>query len=88
MIKKTAEIIKPFGNYMTPGRNQDVVDILRTALLEAEKGEITGIALVLISPNHYTLTRMCTGNHGWSVLIGGIAMAQDDCIRKWRAASD
>ena len=80
----SAEILKPFGDYRTPGVDAEVVDLLRKTLAAAEKGEIIGVAIACIRANGFTLTRANRGSAGTGELIGAVALLQAEMIENWR----
>lgn len=82
--KLTAEILKPFGDYKTPGIDPSVVELLRKALAMAERGEITGVAIAAIAGNGFSPTRANRGTASIGELIGTVAVLQAEMIGNWR----
>lgn len=85
MTPKTAEILKPFGDYYTEGPNKRVIAILQEALDEAKKGEIVGIAVAKILPNGEIGSDADCGNRCFAELCGSVAVLQHDLIEKWKS---
>ena len=83
-IKNNAEIIKPFGDYKTPGPNENVIEILQKTLKEAERGEIVAVAITMINAAGFVGVRFDTGNCGMSELVGGVTVLQHDLIADWK----
>jgi hypothetical protein len=84
MTAKTAEILKPFGDYFTLGPNKRVIALLEEALEEAKKGEIVGVAMAKILPNGEVATAADEGNRGFAEICGSVAVLQHDLIVKWK----
>lgn len=80
-----AEILKPFGDYKTPGPSADVIELLAETLEMAVRGDVTGIAIAMIRPDTFVKTRAIAGNHGMATLLGAVTVMQDDIIRMWKA---
>jgi hypothetical protein len=80
-----AQILKPFGDYKTPGPNDSVIEMLREALAHAESGECVGVAIAMLAPSGFVKTRAVQGSRGMAELLGAVALMQDDLIRRWKA---
>ncbi|HTS05453.1 MAG TPA: hypothetical protein VMP68_07710 [Candidatus Eisenbacteria bacterium] len=83
-IKNNAEIIKPFGDYKTPGPNENVIAILRQTLEEAERGEIVAVAISMINAAAFVGSRFDTGSRGMSELVGAVTILQHDLLADWK----
>lgn len=84
MSKRSAEILKPFGEYKTPGVQEDVVSILKDALKQAQRGEVAALGLVLLAPNKLCRTRSVQGACGYGELVGGISILHYDAVKAWK----
>ena len=84
MSERSAEILKPFGDYKTPGVQEEVVEVLKNALEQAERGEVSALGLVLLAPNKFCRTRSVQGSCGYGELVGGISILHYDAIRAWK----
>lgn len=78
------EILKPFGEYRTPGPSISCIELLRETLELAERGEIVAIAIAALTPSGFTRTRADRGSRGMGEIIGAVAVMQDDLIRMWK----
>jgi hypothetical protein len=84
MTEKTAEILKPFGDYFTPGPSRDVIEALEECLASAKRGEIVAIAIATLNCQGSTATFTERGNRGFAELLGAVSMMEDDIKKKWR----
>lgn len=80
------EILKPFGEYHTPGPNASCIELLREVLGMAERGEVVAVAIASINPAGFTRTRADKGSRGMGEIVGAVAVMQDDLIRMWKDA--
>lgn len=85
---KLAEIIKPFGDYKTPGPNENVIKILRETLEEAEHGEIVAVAIAAINSGGFISVRCQKGSRGMAEIIGAVAVLQHDILESWETIID
>ena len=81
----TAEILKPFGDYKTPGVSEGIVDMLEELLVLVKAGEVQAAGVVLINQNGFVRTRAHKGNRGMAEMVGAVAVMQHDLIRLWKA---
>jgi len=81
---KQAEIIKPFGDYKTPGPNENVIAILRKTLEEAERGEIVAVAIASICSGGFVGVRFEVGSRGTSEIVGAVTVLQHDILSDWK----
>lgn len=81
---KPAEIIKPFGDYKTPGPNEKVIDLLRKTLEEAERGEIVAVAVASICAGGFIGVRVDVGSRGMSEMVGAVTVLQHDLLADWK----
>lgn len=81
---KTAEIIKPFGDYRTPGPNDKVIEILKKCLEEAERGEIVAVAITSINAGGWINCNWECGSRGRSEIVGAVTMMQHDIMADWK----
>ncbi len=81
---KPAEIIKPFGDYKTPGPNEKVIDVLRKALDDAERGEIVAVAIASICAVGFVGVRYEVGSRGTSEMVGAVTVMQHDLLADWK----
>jgi len=81
---KPAEIIKPFGDYRTPGPNQNVISVLRKLLEEAERGEIVAVAVASICAGGFVGVRFDVGSRGMSEMVGAVTVLQHDLLEDWK----
>lgn len=90
MIKqpKTAEIVKPFGEYKTPGANAYVIKALRETLEQAERGEIFGVAIASINARGYVHIKCEKGSCGMAEIVGAVAILQHDMMINWESIAD
>jgi hypothetical protein len=82
--EKTAEILKPFGAFKTPGPSKEVIELLQIWLDKAKIGEITSVALTGCTPHHKTIAQFEAGNDGLALLIASIVLLQDDILSQYR----
>jgi hypothetical protein len=80
-----AEILKPFGEFKTPGRQEEVAKMLRRLADEADRGEIIGAAVATINRNEDAGTFYQPGSAGWARLIGSLALLQHIMMKNWDA---
>lgn len=85
---KTAEIIKPFGDYQTPGPNKRVIATLRDILDGAERGEILAVAVAMIKAGGIVHIRGESGNRGMAELVGAVSVLQHDMLQDWKNHTD
>lgn len=78
-----AKIIKPFGDYKTPGPNEKVIEALRKSLEEAERGEILAVAIASICACGFVGVRCDIGSRGMSELVGAVTIMQHDLLENW-----
>lgn len=83
-MSEEAKILKPWGDYFTPGASSGVIRILEEALKKATSGEIVAVGIVMINPGGFTMTRAVKGSRGFGEILGGVAVLQDDLIRLWK----
>jgi len=83
-MNRPAEIIKPFGDYKTPGPNQNVISLLQKLLEEAERGEIVAVAVATICEGGFVGVRFDVGSRGTSELVGAVAVLQRDLLEDWK----
>lgn len=81
----SAEILKPFGEYLTPGVDADVVTMLREILAKAEHGELVAVAIAGVMQNGCVLTRANIGSRGTGELLGAVCVLQTEICEEWRA---
>ena len=81
--KSTAEILKPFGEYRTPGIQEEVVVLLRRLLNDAENGDIIGCAVATVNRHEECRTYYQPGAGGWARLIGNVAALQHTMLKDW-----
>jgi hypothetical protein len=77
------KILKPFGDYKTPGPSADVISLLEEMLEKAKHGEILAIAIAAVRPDGYVQTRAHKGNRGMSEIVGAVAVMQYYLMRSW-----
>ena len=85
---RTADIIKPFGEYRTPGPNKNVIALLKKTLEEAERGEIVAIAMAAISDGGFVCIRVDKGSRGMSEMIGAVSVMKHDLLEDWTFRTD
>jgi hypothetical protein len=83
-VTEPTEILRPFGEYLTPGPSTPCIALLRDALEMAERGEVVGVAIAMISPVGFVRTRGEKGSRGMAEMVGAVAVMQDDLIRRWK----
>lgn len=82
--KPTAEIIKPFGEYRTPGVSKDIIDLIERVLARAEAGEVAGVAITFITPNGHTCSEVAFGSAGYAAMAGATVALQSTILQQWR----
>jgi hypothetical protein len=83
-MTETAKILTQFGEYMTPGPDEEVVGILCDLLEKAQRGEVVAIAIGAIRGDGYVMTRANRGKRGTGELLGAVAALQSEMIENWR----
>jgi hypothetical protein len=66
-----------------PGIQQKVIDLLTDLMDQAQKGELTGIVVGAVRPNHEIGTLTAKGSAAFSELIAAAVMCQWDLCTKW-----
>jgi len=84
-MSNTAEILKPFGEYLALGADEGVIEVVEDLLAKARAGEIVAVAVAAIAPNGFCLTRANRGTRGMGELVGGVAALQQEIIEQWRS---
>ena len=69
----------------TPGSTiqQEVVDILKELLAEAERGEIIGIVVGSVDPGKCIASRSRKGSATYAELVAAATMLQFDLCKHW-----
>ena len=81
---KTADIIKPFGEYKTPGPNGRVIEELTKILEQAQRGEIVSFAIAIIRESGWVGSRFVVGSRGMSEIVGAVTILQHDLVEDWK----
>lgn len=79
----SAEILKPFGDYSTPGVDPDLVRLAEQLLAEAKAGEIIGFAVAIVRPNHMIGSLTRRGSCSTAEIAGAVAGLQYDILKNW-----
>lgn len=82
--KKTAEILTPFGEFKTPGINQNTIETLELVLARAKAGEVTAVAIAFITPGNHAACEIAFGAVGYAMMLGASVAMTDTIMRKWR----
>lgn len=89
-MKPTAtDIATPFGMHAIPGPDASVVALLENLLEQAKRGEIVGVAAVVINPVRETMSKWALGGPcGSHDIMAGIVWLQDDFLRYKREGDE
>jgi hypothetical protein len=79
----TAEILKPFGHFETPGVDPQLVEMMEEILERARKGEITAVGVALINGANEIENYSHVGTAGWGRLLGAVTLMQHDICVDW-----
>jgi hypothetical protein len=71
------------GVFHVPGIQREVVDLLNDLLEGAKRGEVIGIVVGAISPNHEIHTYSRKGSADYSQLVSAAVMCQFDLCHHW-----
>ena len=81
MSRRKSNVVKAFGLHSVPEPSADIVERLQTLLAQAKKGEIIGIAYVVMAPSRAKRTGWVAGgicdNHD---LVAGISILQHEFL--------
>jgi hypothetical protein len=82
-MSQTAEILKPFGEFECPGKQESVIDLLKTALEQAERGELIGVALAKVNAAQEISSNYAVGSAGYARMLGSITIMQHSFCADW-----
>lgn len=78
-----AEIVGLNGEaILENGAPESIIKVVKEVLVQAERGEIVGVAIITVGRNHAIRTHVQNASGAWHHLVAGTVYLQQDLTRK------